>query len=233
MWHEKVPPLVIIEYASGDGSKERDRTPMEGKFWIYEHAIGAKYYAIFEIDNGAVELYRLDDQSNYVQVPPNRAGRLAIPELGVELRVWEGEYSGIEAPWLRVWDATTGEMMPSLEERAESERKRAESERKRADTAESLADDYRESLNEETERAEAARKEAEAARKEAEAARQKADAETRRVEAAQKEAESAKRQRDAEKRQRDAADNRADAATKRANALAEKLRALGIDPEAA
>ena len=54
MWYEVVPPLVIIEYASGDGSKERDQTPMTGKFWIYEHAIGAKYYAIFEIEKRGV-----------------------------------------------------------------------------------------------------------------------------------------------------------------------------------
>ena len=204
MWYEAVPPLVIIEYASGDGAKERDQTPMTGKFWIYEQAIRAKYYAIFEIESGAVELYRLE-QDQYVKESPNKVGRLPIPELGVELGVWEGEYRGIETPWLRVWDATTGEMMPHEEERAESERKRAESERKRADVArrraeiaESLADDYRDLLSEESERAEAAIKHADSAIKEADAAKQQADA-----------------------------------AKQRAEKFAEMLRAHGIDPEAA
>jgi Uma2 family endonuclease len=218
MWHEVVPPLVLIEYASGNGSEERDRTPMTGKFWIYERAIRAKYYSIFEIESGALELYRLE-QDQYVEATLNEAGRLPIPELGVELGVWEGTYRGIETPWLRVWDATTGEMMPSEEEQAEierkragRERKRAEIERKRAENAESLADDYREMLSEESERAEKAVKDATVAKLQAEVMRQQADV--------------ARQQRDEERA-------RADAAKQRAEALAEKLRALGIDPEAA
>jgi len=225
LWHEKVPPLVLIEYASGNGSEERDRTPLTGKFWIYERAICAKYYSIFEIGRGALELYRLE-QDQYVKVAPNEAGRLPLPELGVELGVWEGEYRGIETPWLRVWDSTTGEMMPSEEERAEieqqranaarkraeRERKRAEVERKRAENAESLADDYREMLSEESERSEAAIKQADSAIREA-------------IEA-KRETERLKQQAEMVKRE-------ADAAKKRAEAFAEKLRALGIDPEAA
>jgi Uma2 family endonuclease len=218
LWQEMIRPRVIIEYASGDGSQERDRTPMTGKFWIYERAICAAYYAIFEIESGAIELYRLE-RSRYVSVPISEAGRLPIPELGVELGVWEGTYRGIETPWLRVWDITTGEMMPSEEERAEVERKRA-------DIAESLADDYREMLSEEAERAEAALKEAAAAKS-------RETAERRRAETALKEADEAKQRADAAKQQRDEARVRADAAKQRADALAEKLRALGIDPEAA
>jgi Uma2 family endonuclease len=41
MWHEFVRPFVVIEYVSGDGGEERDRTPRTGKFWVYEQAIGA------------------------------------------------------------------------------------------------------------------------------------------------------------------------------------------------
>src|SRR5438309_1655342 len=36
LWHELVAPLLIIEYVSGDGSEERDRTAETGKFWVYE-----------------------------------------------------------------------------------------------------------------------------------------------------------------------------------------------------
>ena len=239
LWQEVVPPLVIIEYASGDGSKERDQTPMTGKFWIYERAIGAKYYAIFEIETGVIELYRLENDQ-YIEVAPNEAGRLPIPPLGVELGVWEGEYRGIETPWLRVWDAATGKMMPHEEERAESEGKRAERERNRADIAESLADDYREMLSEESERAGKAAKDAATAKQQADVAKQQRDeAQVRAVAArqqadvAKQQADAAKQQADAAKQQRDEAQVRADAAKKRAEVLAEKLRALGIDPEAA
>lgn len=39
MWQEIIPPLLVLEFASGDGSEERDRTPWHGKFWVYEQAI--------------------------------------------------------------------------------------------------------------------------------------------------------------------------------------------------
>ena len=38
MWHELESPRLLVEYVSGDGSVERDRTPHKGKFWIYERA---------------------------------------------------------------------------------------------------------------------------------------------------------------------------------------------------
>jgi hypothetical protein len=51
-WKEHVPPAVLIEYFSEDGSKERDQTPYEGKFWIYEQAVRGGYYAIFVVGTG-------------------------------------------------------------------------------------------------------------------------------------------------------------------------------------
>src|SRR5262245_37144219 len=41
LWQEAVRPLLIVEYASGDGSEERDATPYRGKFWLYEQALAA------------------------------------------------------------------------------------------------------------------------------------------------------------------------------------------------
>lgn len=56
LWKEYVAPLIVIEFVSGDGSEERDRTPPSlredgtvGKFWVYEQAIRVPYYAIYEV----------------------------------------------------------------------------------------------------------------------------------------------------------------------------------------
>ena len=35
----------------------RDTTPESGKFWVYERAIKAKYYGIFEVDPDLLEMY--------------------------------------------------------------------------------------------------------------------------------------------------------------------------------
>jgi Uma2 family endonuclease len=145
LWKEMIRPMVVIEYVSGDGREERDKTPYEGKFWIYEQAIGAGYYAIFQVERSSIELFRLEG-GLYQPVVPNASGRLPIKQLGVELGIWQGTHRGITAPWVRVWDAATGKMMPSEEERAE--------------TAEALLDDARRRLEEECERAENERRRA-------------------------------------------------------------------------
>jgi Uma2 family endonuclease len=160
LWQESVRPLALIEYASGDGSEERDTTPYRGKFWVYEQAIAAAYYAIYEVEKASVELFRLEG-GRYQPVQPNPAGRLPLEPLGVELGIWQGTYQGMDLPWLRVWDAATGQVLPSAEERAEAERQRAQAEQQRAETAESLLDDARRRLDEECDRAEAERRRAE------------------------------------------------------------------------
>ena len=57
LWKELVVPLIILEFASGDGSEERDRTPPKGKFWVYERAIRPAYYGIFVVEDGTLEMH--------------------------------------------------------------------------------------------------------------------------------------------------------------------------------
>jgi Uma2 family endonuclease len=152
LWKENVPPEVLIEYASEDGSKERDRTPYEGKFWIYEQAVRGRYYAIFVVETGELEVHRLVG-SRYRRQKPNKRGHYSIMPLGVELGVWHGFYLNETAPWLRWYDAQ-GNMLPSDVERADAERQRADAERQRADAERQRADAERQRADAERQRAE-------------------------------------------------------------------------------
>ena len=203
LWEELVPPLIVIEFVSGDGSEERDRTPNTGKFWVYEQGIKAQYYAIYEVKPGRVEVYRLGEDGKYQRVEANESGRYLIEPLGVELGICPGHYlyPGI-VPWLRWWDAD-GYLLPMGEERAELERERAEQER---------------------ERAEQERQRAERERQRAKAAQQRAEQEQQRAQTAEQD-----RQRAEQDRQR--AEERAAESEQRALRLAERLRAAGIDPD--
>ena len=125
LWKEHVPPAVMIEYASEDGSKERDRTPYEGKFWIYEQAVRGGYYAIFVVETGELEVHRLEGTARIGGCNPTSAGITRSSRLGVELGVWHGFFGNETAPWLR-WYDTQGNLLPIGEERAEQERRRAE-----------------------------------------------------------------------------------------------------------
>ncbi len=124
MWQELVAPLIILEFVSGDGSEERDRTPQEGKFWIYEHVIRPAFYGIYEVDPGRVEMYHFIE-NRFELLPANERGHFPIQPLGVELGIWEGTYQAAHLPWMRWWDAE-GRLLPTGHELAEQIRERAQ-----------------------------------------------------------------------------------------------------------
>lgn len=143
LWQEIIAPLIAIEFVSGDGTEERAPTsPLvgdgtkAGKFWVYEQAIRIPFYAIYEVDKAAVEVYELIAQS-YRQCEPNQRGHYPIPPLGVELGIWQGEYMNQSLPWLRWWD-NQGNLLLSGDERAEQEKQRAEQEKQRREKLEAF-----------------------------------------------------------------------------------------------
>jgi Uma2 family endonuclease len=151
MWREGVRPLLLIEYVSGDGSEEHDRTPETGKFWVYEQAIAAAYYVIFDAAKETIEVYRLDG-GKYQPVAANAAGRFPIPPLGIELGLWHGIYRALTMPWVRPWDSATGQMLPLSAERIEATEQALAETKKQLNTAELAIDETRELLAEEMER---------------------------------------------------------------------------------
>jgi Uma2 family endonuclease len=209
LWQEHVPPLLLIEFVSGDGTEERDTTPETGRFWVYERVVQAQYYAIYEVDPGQVELFRLVD-GRYQAVEANERGHYPVEELGVELGIWHGSYYNQELPWLRVWDLN-GVLLPTAEEHAEAAHQHAEAAHQHAEAAHQRAEAAHQ-------HAEAEHQRAEAAHQHAEAAHQRAEQEHLRAEAAHQRAEQEKQ--------------RAEREQHRAQRLAARLRALGIDPDA-
>lgn len=133
LWKEFIAPWIAIEFASGNGSEERDRTPLlrtdrgevtkPGKFWVYERIICIPYYAIYEISKGYLEVYALV-KGSYQRLEANEQGRYPIERLGVELGIWAGEYLRQEQSWLRWWDSK-GQLLPTGRELAAQEKELA------------------------------------------------------------------------------------------------------------
>lgn len=112
LWQELIPPFIVLEFASGNGAEERDKTPLfreegeiqkPGKFWIYEQVIRPAFYGIYEVNRASIELYHLIE-GQYQLMTTNERGHYAIAPLGVELGIWQGQYQNVELPWLRWWD---------------------------------------------------------------------------------------------------------------------------------
>lgn len=125
LWQELIAPLIVLEFLSGDGTEERDSTPYEGKFWIYENVIRPAFYGIYEVKKASVEVYQLV-AGRYEKMSPNSRGHYPIALMGVELGIWQGYFLlDKEFPWLRWWDEQ-GNLLLTGDERAEIERQRAE-----------------------------------------------------------------------------------------------------------
>lgn len=109
--------LIALEFVSGDGSEEREKTPWKGKFWIYEQVIRPPFYGIYEVNKASVEVYELIG-GQYQLLTANERGHCPIHPLGVELGIWQGQYYNMELPWLRWWDLQ-GNLLLTGEERAD------------------------------------------------------------------------------------------------------------------
>ncbi|MBG1266180.1 Uma2 family endonuclease [Nostoc sp. WHI] len=131
LWQEHIAPLIVLEFVSGNGAEERDKTPWKGKFWIYEQVIHPAFYGIYEVNKSSVEVYHIIE-GQYQLLAANERGHYTIAPLEVELGIWQGEYQNAELPWLRWWDLQ-GNLLLSGEERAEQESQRAELESQRAE----------------------------------------------------------------------------------------------------
>lgn len=151
VWREFIAPTIALEFASGDGSEERDwasaqpsdRTPLSrsngttrpGKFWVYERIINIPFYSIYEINSGRLEVYHLVEGS-YQIMTPNERGHYPIGPMQVELGLWQGTYLNFpEQLWLRWWDEagnlllTGAERAQQAEQRAQQAEQQAEQER--------------------------------------------------------------------------------------------------------
>ena len=116
LWQEFIAPSIVLEFVSGNGAEERDKTPWKGKFWIYEQVIRTPFYGIYEVNKASIEVYELIG-GKYQLLAANERGHYSITPMGIELGLWQGEYQNMELPWLRWWDLQ-GNLLLTGEERA-------------------------------------------------------------------------------------------------------------------
>lgn len=94
---QPVPPFWVLEYVS----KHNKRKDYEDNMQKYERELKVPYYLMFYPDDREVTLYRHTGRK-YVSVKPDEQGRLALPQLELEMMLLDG--------WVRYW--YQGELLP-------------------------------------------------------------------------------------------------------------------------
>lgn len=113
-------PDVIVELLS-ESTAEIDR---KDKKELYSKVWGTREYFLYDPDTKILEGYRLAGQT-YRPLALDAQGRLWSEQLGVSLGIWRGAHDGKTYDWLRLF-RPDGSLVPSAEERAETERQRAD-----------------------------------------------------------------------------------------------------------
>jgi Uma2 family endonuclease len=116
-------PFWVFEYVSPSNR----RKDYEDSFEKYER-LKVPYYLVFYPDNQELTLFHHQGEK-YVSKKPNRRGRLAIPELDMEVGLLDG--------WVRYW--FKGELLPlpaDLQRDLDEARQQLAEARQRAETAE-------------------------------------------------------------------------------------------------
>jgi Uma2 family endonuclease len=157
LWNEHVPPTLIIELVSDESrGTEHDATPEEGKFWVYENAIKATYYAIYDPDSVRIELYHLK-RGKYKRVDPGKDDLFAIPPMKLKLGTHHDTHDFMTLDWLRFYNED-GEMFllqADVEARkAEKEKQRADREKKKGEHEKQRAEHEKQRAEHEKQRAE-------------------------------------------------------------------------------
>lgn len=131
VWEYGKPPDLVIEIVSNLKGGELDE-----KLGLYA-TIGIKYYVVFDpsyqYGSTLLRSYKVDG-GHYEEMPHH-----SYPDLGLGLEIWQGEYEGLMAEWLR-WKESGGELLPLPGERIIHEQIRAEQAESRAEQAESRAE---------------------------------------------------------------------------------------------
>lgn len=148
-------PAIVIEFLSDTDGAEYSSKPTypPGKWFFYEQILQVPHYALFNLANRELEVYRLDESKRYEIRQPDENQRYWIAEMSLFLGIWQGTRENRSGDWLRWWDES-GELLLWGAELAARERDRAEQERDRAEQERRRAEQERQRAEQEHSRAE-------------------------------------------------------------------------------
>lgn len=124
IWEYDKPPDVVVEIVSNKTGKELDE-----KLRRYAK-LDVTYYVVFDpwrhLSQEVLRVYERGFGKRYRQRQD-----FALPEIGLQVTLWEGVFEGWQDTWLR-WCDRAGGLLPTPEEKAKSAEERATTAEERA-----------------------------------------------------------------------------------------------------
>lgn len=112
-------PAVVMEFLSDteQGEYSAKSTYPYGKWYFYERILQVPIYAIFDPNEGTLEVHDLVS-GRYELRPTDANGRYLIASMNLFMGVWHGTKAEVTSYWLRWWDES-GNLLPWGVERVE------------------------------------------------------------------------------------------------------------------
>jgi hypothetical protein len=146
IWRMGKPPEAAIEVVS---NAEGDEDTRKLKHYAM---IRVTYYVIYDPDHylsrQTLRVFMLQGGTYRPLTEP-----FFLSQVGLGLKLWEGEYQDLRTVWLR-WCDRNGKLIPTGEEKTAQERRRAEKEKQKAQQAKQRADQLEAQASQERQRAE-------------------------------------------------------------------------------
>ncbi|MBE9209787.1 Uma2 family endonuclease [Nostoc sp. LEGE 06077] len=122
VWEEGKAPDVVIELLS-DSTAPADKNE---KKLIYQNQMRVPEYFWYDPFNPSDLAGFSNEKGIYQPIATNAQNQLVSQSLGLALQLWQGNYKGIDATWLR-WANLAGELLPTPEEKERQRAEKAES----------------------------------------------------------------------------------------------------------
>ncbi len=122
IWQEGVDPTVMVELISPGTEKEdlgqtlREVNQPPTKWEVYERILRIPYYIVFDRYSDELKVFQnIAGRYQPMEIVDNRVW---LPELGLGIGLWQGNYQDVERLWLRWYDAA-GNWISTPSEKAE------------------------------------------------------------------------------------------------------------------
>ena len=103
----------------GNGRATREIPPC--KWQVYEQILRVPYYVVFSRYTNRVRFFQLTGGRYQEQAIDPTQPRLWIPELGLGLGLWQGEFEGVTRQWLRWYDDQENWILTDAERATQAE----------------------------------------------------------------------------------------------------------------